>query len=117
MATKRSYRDDIIRWTFLAVALAVFFIGPRYVSSDIVAEIDDTISFVKSSKMPAKWAAPVLLQLQADKRFAQENANSISIGTNKLSAVYFLSFVILVLGVFGPFLLKVYQNRKAGGQQ
>ena len=112
MANKRSYRDDIIRFTFLLTALGVFFVGPRYVTTDQTADIDDTIVFIQKSKMPSKWAGPVLAQLAQDKKFAQENADKVSIASVNLPIVYWLAVIILILGVFGPFLLKVYQNKK-----
>lgn len=111
-AIKRSYRNDVIRFGSLAIALLVFFAGPHLIESDTAEDIDETISYVKASKIPVHVKGVVLSQLVRDKKFAQQNASAVSIATVKLPAVYWLSLLILLIGFGGPLILKYFENKK-----
>lgn len=113
MANKRSYRYDIIRGLALLIALSVFFIGPRLVETDDTRDIDSTVRFVKSAKLPPKVSAPIIAQLESDKRYAKQNSNMVEFLGVKLSAVNWLALIIIAVGFAGPFLLKWRQNSAA----
>lgn len=114
MAQKRSYRSDIIRFAFLFIALAVFFAGPKFMETDSTSGIDDTIESVKKSKHISKeLRMEVLEQLVKDKKFAQQNANLVSVATVKLPAVYWLALLIIILGLGAPLIMKYFENKKA----
>lgn len=109
---KKSYRSDVIRFAFLGVALAVFFVGPRFVQSDIAEDIDDTLAYIHAQKI--KSAAPIIRQLKECKEFARENASNISIASVKMSSVNWLALLIIVLGLGAPLIMKYFENKKAG---
>jgi hypothetical protein len=111
MAKKRSYRDDIIRFGSLFIAILIFFIGPRFVKSDLTKDIDSTIEFISKAKLKASVAAPILEQLRSDKKFVQENTEKISLAGINMGAVYWLAFIIVIVGWAGPFLIKWRQNK------
>lgn len=110
--SKKSYRSDVIRFAFLGVALAVFFVGPRFVQSDIAEDIDDTLSYIQTHKI--KNAAPIIRQLKECKQFAKENTSSIAIASIKMSSVNWLALLIIVLGLGAPLIMKYFENKKAG---
>lgn len=110
---KRSYRDDLIRGLALIIALAVFFIGPRFIETDDTRDIDATIRFVKSHRLPRQIAGPIIAQLEADKKYTQQNSNMTEFLSVKLSAVNWFALIILAVGFAGPFLLKWKHNKGA----
>lgn len=103
---------ELTRWGFLAIALAVFFVGPRFVQSDIAEDIDDTLSYIQAHKI--KNAAPIVRQLKECKQFAKENTNSIAIASIKMSSVNWLALLIIVLGLGAPLIMKYFENKKVG---
>lgn len=111
---KKSYKNDIIRFVFLGIALAVFFAGPRFVQSDIAEDVDETLSHVKEYKIPAHVSKPIIRQLKECKEFAKENASNISIMSVKMSSVNWLALLILILGLGAPLIMKYFENKKAG---
>lgn len=109
---KQSYRNDIIRGLSLVLALTVFFVGPRFIESEDTRDIDSAVRLVKASNISKQIAAPIIAQLESDKRYIQQNSNIIDFGV-KMSAVNWLAFIIIAVGFAGPFLLKWRQNSTA----
>lgn len=109
----KAYQREWIRFAFLFIAIAVFFVGPMIVESDDTRDIEATIEYVKASKAPKEVKQMVIAQLRRDLKFAKENANTIGFDSLKMSAVYWLSLLIIVAGLLGPLIMKYLELKSA----
>lgn len=111
--TKKSYRSDFIRWGSIGLGILVFFVGPRFVVSYRADDIQETIEYVKKSKINKQVMAEVVYQLDKCKNFARQNADPVTIASVKLPAVYWLAFLIIAIGNLIPLVMKYFENKKA----
>lgn len=114
MALKKVFSSrELTRWGFLLVALAIFFIGPRFVESPHADAIEDTVDEIRISKNLARVKMIAIAQLKKDAQFAKENANPIDIGGRKMPAVYWLALAVLAIGFLLPLAMKYLEAKKA----
>lgn len=111
--TKRSYRDDLIRFGSAFFAIALYLFGPRFVESDITRDIDEVVQYVKAEKVHPHLKNAILSQFSRDRKFAQQNAEKIEKFGVKLTFLNWLALGIFIVGFAGPFILKMYQNYRS----
>lgn len=109
----KTYQREWIRFAFLFIAIAVFFIGPQFVESDGSKDIEATIEYVKKAKVSREFKNTVVAQLERDLKFAKENASSIGFAALQMPAVYWLSLLIIVAGLLGPLVMKYLEVKAA----
>ena len=106
---------ELTRWAFLALAVAIFFIGPRLIVSVEADDIQDVIDEVKIAKMAPHIRGVVLDRLKKDKKFVQENEGAFSIFSVKTSSVNWLAFFVLAAGFLLPLGMKYIESKKPPG--
>lgn len=115
MKNNKSLKNELIRFTMLGLALAVFFIGPRFIQSDVADDVADTLHDLKEHKLPARVIAPVVRQLNECAEFGKEHSGSVAVMGVKMSAVNWLALLILISGLFTPIILKYIDSKKKPG--
>ncbi len=116
---KQSYRNDIVRFSLLGIALGVFFIGPYFVQSDSSISIERLIIEVhKERKIPRLMKTLIIEQLKSDAIFYKQHKNDIALWDKgpTLSVVTWLSFLIILIGFGIPIYMKYKDNKKANKQ-
>jgi len=114
MATKKSYKNDVIRASGLLLAVLIFFGGPLLIQTDSHKDRKELLQNVgRSRAIPNQLKLEIIEQLSNDGDYIARHSDSVSIlGVTTTSTNWLAVLVILV--TFGlPILTKYLENKKA----